>query len=76
MSSSRYAPIERRSPSYSPRRYESALARVGTSGAAVVLEGRCDGCRLALSPLDFDRFKAQPPDTFMDCPECGRILLP
>jgi hypothetical protein len=58
------------------RRYESALARVGTSGAAVVLEGRCDGCRLALSPLDFDRFKAQPPDTFMDCPECGRILLP
>lgn len=56
-------------------RYDAALARVGTSGAARVVEGRCDGCRLALSPLDFDRFRAQPLDTFMDCPECGRLLL-
>jgi len=56
-------------------RYEAALARVGTSGAASVVEGRCDGCRLALSPLDYDRFRAQAPDTFMDCPECGRLLL-
>ena len=57
-------------------RYEAALARAGTSGAAGVMDGRCEGCRLALSPLDFDRFKAQPLDTFMDCPECGRLLLP
>jgi predicted nucleic acid-binding Zn-ribbon protein len=57
-------------------RYDAALKRVGTSGAAQVVEGRCDGCRLALSPLDYDRFKSLPPDTFMDCPECGRVLLP
>jgi uncharacterized protein len=57
-------------------RYVAALARVGTSGASQVIEGRCDGCRLRLSPLDFDHFKALPADTFMDCPECGRILLP
>jgi predicted nucleic acid-binding Zn-ribbon protein len=57
-------------------RYEAAMARVGTSGAAQVVEGRCDGCRLALSPLDFDHYRAQAPDTFMDCPECGRLLLP
>jgi uncharacterized protein len=57
-------------------RYDAALRRVGTSGAAQVVEGRCDGCRLALSPLDYDRFRAQPLDTFMDCPECGRLLLP
>jgi predicted nucleic acid-binding Zn-ribbon protein len=57
-------------------RYDAALARVGTSGAAQVVEGRCDGCRLALSPLDYDRYRAQPPDTFMDCAECGRLLLP
>lgn len=57
-------------------RYDAALARVGTSGASQVVEGRCDGCRLCLSPLDYDHFKAQAPDTFMDCPECGRILLP
>lgn len=56
-------------------RYDVALARVGTSGAAQVVEGRCDGCRLALSPLDYDRFKSQALDTFMDCPECGRLLL-
>jgi predicted nucleic acid-binding Zn-ribbon protein len=57
-------------------RYNAAVKRVGTSGAAHVVEGRCDGCRLALSPLDYDHFRAQPPDTFMDCPECGRLLLP
>ena len=57
-------------------RYEAALKRSGTSGAAQVIEGRCDGCRIALSPLDYDRFKSLAPDTLMDCPECGRILLP
>ncbi len=56
-------------------RYDAAMRRVGTSGAAQVVEGRCDGCRLALSPLDHDRFRAQPPEAFMDCPECGRLLL-
>lgn len=57
-------------------RYDVALARASTSGAAQVVEGRCDGCRLALSPLDHDRFKSQALDTFVDCPECGRLLLP
>ncbi|MGH3733356.1 MAG: zinc ribbon domain-containing protein [Acidimicrobiales bacterium] len=55
-------------------RYDAAMGRVGTSGAAQVVEGRCDGCRIALSPLDYDHFRARPPDTFMDCPECGRLL--
>lgn len=57
-------------------RYNVPLARMGTSGAAHVIDGRCDGCRIALSPLDFDRWKSNAPDTFMDCPECGRLLLP
>jgi len=57
-------------------RYDVAMTRAGTSGAAQVVEGRCDGCRLALAPLDYDRFKSQALDTFMDCPECGRLLLP
>ncbi len=56
--------------------YDAALVRVGTSGAAQVDAGRCDGCRIALSPLDLDRWKGQPADTFMPCPECGRLLLP
>jgi len=58
------------------KRYEPALTRMGTSGAANVVDGRCDGCRIALSPLDFDRWKSNAPDVFMDCPECGRLLLP
>jgi predicted nucleic acid-binding Zn-ribbon protein len=70
---------EQRASELSPalfKRYDAALARVGTSGAANVIEGRCDGCRIALSPLDLDRWKSQAPDAFMDCPECGRLLLP
>lgn len=57
-------------------RYEAAMARVGVSGAEQVIEGRCDGCRIALSPLDYDRFKSLDEDDFMDCPSCGRLLLP
>ncbi len=57
-------------------RYDAALVRAGTAGAAQVDAGRCDGCRIALSPLDFDRWKAQPSGTFFACPECGRLLLP
>jgi predicted nucleic acid-binding Zn-ribbon protein len=57
-------------------RYDHAMARVGGSGAANVDGARCDGCRIALSPLDCDRWKGQPVDTFMACPECGRLLLP
>lgn len=57
-------------------RYDRALARAGTSGAAQVDTGRCDGCRIALAPLDHDRWKSQAAGTFMTCPECGRLLLP
>jgi uncharacterized protein len=57
-------------------RYEDALARAGTSGASQVIEGRCDGCRIQLSPLDFDRFKGLAAGTLMSCPSCGRLLLP
>jgi len=57
-------------------RYQAALARVGGSGAAHVDAGKCDGCRIALAPLDLDRFKHTTGGNLMDCPECGRLLLP
>lgn len=57
-------------------RYESARTRAGVAGAAHVVDGRCDGCRLALAPLDLDRWKSLAAGVFMDCPECGRVLLP
>jgi predicted nucleic acid-binding Zn-ribbon protein len=56
-------------------RYEAALRRAGVSGAANVDGGRCDGCRIALAPLDLDRWRAAL-DEFVECAECGRILLP
>jgi predicted nucleic acid-binding Zn-ribbon protein len=58
------------------RRYDAALARAGVSGGAYVDKGRCDGCRIALSPLDVDRLRHLEPGVVMDCPECGRLLLP
>jgi predicted nucleic acid-binding Zn-ribbon protein len=70
---------EQRAAALSPEilaRYTSALVRAGTSGAAQVDGGKCDGCRIALSPLDLDRWKSRPEGTFMACPECGRLLLP
>ena len=57
-------------------RYDAALARSGTSGAAQLVAGRCDGCRIALAPLDIDRVKALAEGEFAPCPECGRLLLP
>ena len=57
-------------------RYDAALARSGTSGAAQLVSGRCDGCRIALAPLDIDRVKALAEGEFASCPECGRLLLP
>lgn len=57
-------------------RYESARARAGTAGAAQVVEGRCDGCRIALSPLDLDRWRHADEGDLVECPSCGRLLLP
>ncbi len=57
-------------------RYEAALARAGGAGAAPVVEGRCEGCRIALSPLEFDRWRHAPEGTYPECPSCGRLLLP
>jgi predicted nucleic acid-binding Zn-ribbon protein len=57
------------------QRYGAALARAGVSGAALVDGQRCDGCRVALSPLDLDRWRAAPSGSFPECPHCGRLLL-
>ncbi len=56
-------------------RYEAALVRAGGAGAAQVHEGRCDGCRIALSPLDLDRWRHAPEGAYPECPSCGRLLL-
>lgn len=57
------------------QRYEAALKHAGVSGAARLVDGRCDGCRVTLSALDISRARALPPDQFADCPHCGRLLV-
>jgi predicted nucleic acid-binding Zn-ribbon protein len=55
-------------------RYDRALQQAGVSGAARVDQGRCDGCRVGLPPADVDRWRTG--GAIMDCPHCGRLLLP
>jgi uncharacterized protein len=62
-------------PAAFKERYDAALARAGVSGAAQVVGGRCDGCRIALAPLDLDRVKGLAEGEIGSCPECGRLLL-
>ena len=57
-------------------RYETAMKRAGVSGASQIDGNRCDGCRIALAPLELDRWRGQASGDFTNCPECGRILLP
>jgi predicted nucleic acid-binding Zn-ribbon protein len=56
--------------------YERVHARVGDAAAVDVEGGRCGGCRIAMVPLDLERWRSAPADTFPVCPECSRLLLP
>ncbi len=67
--------LSERLPAALRERYERARARAGVAGGSFVVDGRCDGCRLALSPLDLDRFRRRGTDEVVECPSCGRILV-
>ncbi len=56
-------------------RYERALARVGGAGAARLEEGRCGGCHVSLAPADLDEVRRST-SSWVECPSCGRILVP
>ncbi|CAB4865638.1 unannotated protein [freshwater metagenome] len=56
--------------------YERVHARVGDAAAVDVEGGRCGGCRIAMVPLDLERWRSAPTDNFPVCPECSRLLLP
>lgn len=53
-------------------RYETVSTRLGSPGAAQLVQGRCDGCRLALAPADLDKLKGESVGV---CPSCGRMLI-
>ncbi len=56
-------------------RYDRLRAHLGGIGAARLVDGRCTGCHLALSPRDLDDARRAPPDEVLSCDACGRILV-
>ena len=55
--------------------YGRILARVHDTAAVDVVDGRCGGCRIALVPLDLERWRDSGPEAFVACPECSRLFL-
>lgn len=44
-------------------------------GAAALHRGRCEGCRIELTPVDIGRIREAPEDEVLRCEECRRILV-
>jgi predicted nucleic acid-binding Zn-ribbon protein len=57
-------------------RYEKLRARMKGTGAARLIENRCDGCHLELSSVEVEKIRAMPPGEVATCEQCGRILVP
>jgi hypothetical protein len=55
--------------------YERLRADNGGVGAAPVHRGRCEGCRLDLSPADKEHLRQAPASEVVRCEECRRILV-
>jgi uncharacterized protein len=56
-------------------RYERSRTSHGGVGVGALRHGRCDGCRLELTPTDLVRVRAAAEDALLHCEECGRILV-
>lgn len=56
-------------------RYEKLRAHLGGVGAARLVGDRCDGCHLTLPSVEVERIRHLPPDEFVTCDQCGRILV-
>lgn len=54
-------------------RYDTLAAR-GT-GAALLRQRTCEGCRMVLSGTDLAALRLAAPDDVVTCPECGCILV-
>lgn len=55
--------------------YEKLRADNGGVGAARLYQGRCEGCRMELTPMDIGRIRTAAPDVVLRCEECRRILV-
>jgi predicted nucleic acid-binding Zn-ribbon protein len=55
--------------------YDRIRESSGGLGAALLMAGRCGGCRLELSGADRARIRAAAPDEVVRCEECRRIMV-
>ena len=55
--------------------YDKLRADNGGIGAAALQRGRCEGCRIELTPVDLGRIREAPPAEVIRCEECRRILV-
>lgn len=55
--------------------YEKLRADQGGVGAAALFRGRCEGCRIELTPVDIARIRAAADTEVLRCEECRRILI-
>lgn len=55
--------------------YDRLRAHHDGVGVARLVGSTCSGCHLALSAVELDRVKRQPPDAMVYCEECGRLLV-
>lgn len=55
--------------------YDKLRADNGGIGAAALHRGRCEGCRIELTPVDLGRIREAPATEVIRCEECRRILV-
>ena len=55
--------------------YDKLRADNAGIGAAALHRGRCEGCRIELTPVDLERIRSAPPEEVLRCEECRRILV-
>jgi predicted nucleic acid-binding Zn-ribbon protein len=55
--------------------YGQIRARLGGVGAAVLVGNTCQGCRMALSPVELAAMRNLPPERVKRCESCRRILV-
>jgi uncharacterized protein len=55
--------------------YGKLRADQGGIGAAALWQGKCQGCRLQLTPMEIARVRNAPGEEVLRCEECRRILV-
>jgi uncharacterized protein len=55
--------------------YAKLRADQGGIGAAALWQGKCQGCRLQLTPMEIARVRDAPGEEVLRCEECRRLLV-